>query len=164
MSEKINAEAIIKGELIVKPAQRFVLVAAEFNEFITHRLVASAIECIVRHGGKESQITEVWVPGSFEIPTVAMQLAKSGKYAAVICLGAVIRGETGHYDQVANGVARGVAAIGPATGVPTIFGVITADTMEQAIDRAGLKSGNAGWNAASSAIAMVNLMARIKAD
>jgi 6,7-dimethyl-8-ribityllumazine synthase len=158
MSEKIN------GDLVVHPSQKFALVVAEFNEFITSRLVQGAVEAILRHGGKESQITQLWVPGSFEIPTIAMQVAKSGKYAAVICLGAVIRGQTDHYDHVAGAVARGVAAIGPATGVPALFGVITADTVEQAIDRAGLKAGNMGAHAACGAIAMANLMSKMRAE
>lgn len=153
----------IKGELAVRPEQRYALVVAEFNEFITTRLVGSAIDCLLRHGGQESQISQFWVPGCFEIPTLAKQLAQSDQYSAVICLGAVIRGQTDHYDYVAEGVARGVAAIGPETGVPTIFGVITADTLEQAVDRAGLKSGNAGWNAALSAMTMVNVLAQVHA-
>ena len=152
----------LSGDLVVKPGQRFALVVAEFNEFITERLAKSAVECILRHGGNEGQITQVLVPGCFEIPTMAMELAKSGQYSAVICLGAVIRGQTDHYDHVAGAVARGVAQIGPSTGLPTIFGVITADTIEQAIDRAGLKAGNTGWNAACSAIAMVNVIAKAK--
>ena len=152
----------ISGELSVRPEQRYAMVVAEFNEFITSRLVSSAVDCLLRHGGQESQIAQFWVPGSFEIPTLAMQLAKSGQYSAVLCLGAVIRGQTDHYDYVAQGVARGVAEIGPATGVPAIFGIITADTIEQAVDRAGLKSGNAGWNAACSAMAMVSVLAKVK--
>jgi 6,7-dimethyl-8-ribityllumazine synthase len=155
------AEKIV-GELVVKSSQKFALVVAEFNEFITGKLAAGATECILRHGGKDSQITEVRVPGSFEIPTVANALAQSGKYSAVICLGCVIRGQTTHYDHVVDGVTKGVAAIGPATGVPAIFGVITADTVEQAIDRAGLKHGNTGWNAAIAAIAMASVMSQIK--
>jgi len=157
MTEKMT------GELVVKPNQRFALVVAEFNEFLTTRLAESCIEGLLRHGAKPTQITQVNVPGSFEIPTAAMILAKTGKYSAVICLGAVVRGDTDHYNHVADGVSRGVAAIGPATGTPAIFGVITADTVEQAIDRAGLKSGNAGWNAACTAIAMVNVLAKVKA-
>jgi len=152
----------ITGEMVVKPAHRFALVVAEFNEFITTRLAEAAIECLTRHGGKETQITQVWVPGSFEIPTMATCLAKSGKYSAIICLGCVVRGQTSHYDHVSDQVSRGVGAVGPATGVPTIFGIITADTLEQAIDRAGLKQGNAGWEAACTAISMVNLMAKVK--
>ena len=149
------------GELVVKAEQRFAIVAAEFNEFITQRLLASATEAVVRHGGKAEQITTIWVPGCFEIPTIAMQLAQSKKFTAVICLGCVVRGQTDHYDYVAQQVARGVGEIGPKTGVPTIFGVITADTVEQAIDRAGLKSGNTGWNAMCAAVAMANLTTQI---
>lgn len=156
------AERIV-GELIVKPKQRYVLVVAEFNEFITTRLSEGAQECFTRHGGKPDQLTIVNVPGCFEIPTMASILAKSGKYTAVICLGAVIRGQTDHYDHVAGQVSRAVGQIGPATGVPTIFGVITADTVEQAIDRAGLKAGNNGWHAMASAIAMANVVEKVKA-
>jgi len=151
----------ITGELLVKPEQRFALVVAEFNEFITMRLADGAIECICRHGGNESQVMRVHVPGSLEIPVVARALAKTGKYAAVLCLGCVIRGQTSHYEHVSDGVARGVAQIGIETGVPAIFGVITADTMEQAVDRAGLKHGNAGWHAACTAIATANVLAKI---
>ena len=151
----------ITGELIVKSSQRFALVVSEFNEFITMRLAASATECICRHGGTERQVTQVQVPGSLEIPLIARALAKSGKYSAVICLGCVIRGETTHYDHVANGVARGVQQAGLETGVPLVFGVITADTMDQAVDRAGLKQGNAGWHAACTAIATANVLAKI---
>ncbi len=152
----------IAGELIVKPKQRYAIVVAEFNEFITNRLTDGAQECFARHGGKEDQLTIINVPGAFEIPTMASILAKSGKYTAVVCLGCVIRGQTDHYDHVAGQVSRAVGQIGPATGVPTIFGVITADTVEQAIDRAGLKAGNAGWNAIASAIAMANVIEKIK--
>ena len=152
----------LSGELVVRPNQRFALVVAEFNRFITARLAEAAVDCLIRHGAKESQVTQVLVPGSFEIPLTAKELAKSGKYAAVICLGCVIRGETDHYDHVAGQVARGVGAVGPETGVPTIFGVITADTLEQALNRSGLKNGNAGWNAAMSAIAAANVLAKIK--
>jgi 6,7-dimethyl-8-ribityllumazine synthase len=152
----------LSGELVVKPAQRFALVVAEFNRLITMKLAEGAVDCLLRHGAKESQITEVLVPGSFEIPLVARELAKTGKYAAVLCLGCVIRGETDHYDYVANQVARGVGAAGADTGVPTIFGVITAETLEQALNRAGLKSGNAGWKAAESGIAAANLLKKIR--
>jgi 6,7-dimethyl-8-ribityllumazine synthase len=154
---------ILTGDLVVKPGQRFALIVAEFNEFITSKLAAAATECILRHGGKAAQITQVNVPGAFEIPTFAKELAKSGRYAAIICLGCVIRGQTGHYDHVAGQVSRGVGAIGPETGVPALFGVITADTVEQALDRAGLKSGNIGWNAALAAISAASLMEKIRA-
>ena len=150
------------GEFIVKPSQRFAFVVAEFNGFITEKLAQGAADCLVRHGAKESQIAQFRVPGSFEIPLFARELAQTGKYAAVICLGCVIRGETDHYDHVTGQVARGVGAIGAETGVPTIFGVITADTLEQALNRAGLKSGNTGWNAALAAISSANLLAKIK--
>ena len=152
----------LSGDLIVKPAQHFAIVVAEFNRFITVRLAEAAVDCLLRHGAREKQITQALVPGSFEIPLVAREMAKTGKYAAVICLGCVIRGETDHYDHVAGQVARGVGAVGPETGVPTICGVITADTVEQAINRAGLKAGNAGWNAAMAAIEAANLLAKIR--
>jgi 6,7-dimethyl-8-ribityllumazine synthase len=152
----------LAGELVVKPTQRFALVVAEFNRLITTKLAEGAVDCLLRHGAKESQITEVLVPGSFEIPLVARELAKTGKYVAILCLGCVIRGETDHYDHVANQVARGVGAAGVDTGVPVIFGVITAETLEQALNRAGLKSGNAGWKAAESGIAAANLLKKIR--
>lgn len=150
------------GELIVKSSQRFALVVAEFNSFITEKLAQGAADCLLRHGAKGSQIAQFLVPGAFEIPLVAKELANTNKYAAVICLGCVIRGETDHYDHVAGQVSRGVGALGAETGVPVLFGVITADTLEQALNRAGLKSGNIGWNAALSAIATANLLAKIK--
>ena len=152
----------VSGDLIVKPNQRFALVVAEFNRFITERLADAAADCLLRHGAKDTQISQVLVPGAFEIPVVARELAKSGKYAAVLCIGCVIRGETDHYDHVAGQVANGVGAVSVETGVPTIFGVITADTVEQAINRAGLKHGNAGWNAAMAAIAAANVLTKIR--
>jgi 6,7-dimethyl-8-ribityllumazine synthase len=152
----------LSGDFIVKPAQRFALVVAEFNRFITARLAEACVDCLIRHGAKDKQITQVHVPGAFEIPLVARTLAAGGQYTAVICLGCVIRGETDHYDHVVGQVSRGVGAIGAETGVPTIFGVITADTVEQAINRAGLKAGNAGWNAAMAAIETANLLAKIR--
>ena len=152
----------LTGELVVKASQRFALVVSEYNRFITDKLAEAAVDCLQRHGARENQIVQFIVPGSFEIPLVARELAKSGKYAAVLCLGCVIRGETDHYDHVASQVARGVGSIGAETGVPTIFGVITADTLEQALNRAGLKSGNAGWNAAVSAMTAANLLAKIR--
>lgn len=152
----------VSGEFVVHASARFALVVAEFNSLITSRLAEGATACILRHGGTENQMTQVLVPGAFEIPTVARKLATSGKYSAVICIGCVIRGETDHYDHVAGQVSRGVGSIGPETGVPTLFGVITADTVEQAMDRSGLKAGNIGWNAASAAIATVNLLAKIR--
>jgi 6,7-dimethyl-8-ribityllumazine synthase len=140
------------------PPGRFALVAARFNQLIVDALVSGALDGLHRHGVVDSAIDVVRVPGSFEIPVVAQRLAASGNYAAVICLGAVIRGETDHYDHVANAVASGVAQAALATGVPVIFGVLTCDTLEQAMNRAGAKSGNKGFEAALAAIETVNLL------
>jgi 6,7-dimethyl-8-ribityllumazine synthase len=151
----------IVGELVAK-GMRFALVASRFNEFITNKLVSGAVDTIVRHGGEADDIAEVWVPGSFEIPLTAKTLASSGKYDSVICLGCVIRGQTPHFEYIAAEVSKGVAQVGLDTGVPVIFGVLTTDTIEQAVERAGTKAGNKGSDAASAAIEMVNLLANIK--
>jgi 6,7-dimethyl-8-ribityllumazine synthase len=148
----------VHGELAVKPGQRYAIITAEFNSLITSRLAEGAADALLRHGADEKQIMRISVPGSFEIPTVAMRLARSGQFSAIICLGCIIRGQTAHFDHVAQQAARGIAEVGPATGVPAIFGVITADTVEQAMDRAGLKMGNAGWNAACAAMEMASVM------
>ncbi len=140
------------------PPGRFALVAARFNQVIVQHLVDGARDGLLRHGVADDAIDLVWVPGSFEIPPVARRLAESKKYAAVICLGAVIRGETGHYDFVAGNAAGGIAQAALTTGVPVIFGVLTCDTMEQASNRAGGKSGNKGFEAAMTALEMVNLL------
>lgn len=137
---------------------RFGVVISRFNEFITARLLEGAEDALLRHGVKESDIEVAWTPGSFEIPLVAKKMAQSGEYAAVICLGAVIRGGTPHFDYIANEVSKGIAAVGLETGMPVIYGVVTADTLEQAIERAGTKMGNAGFQAAMSAIEMANLI------
>jgi 6,7-dimethyl-8-ribityllumazine synthase len=166
---KINAPSQLQtctGVMIYEsdfsaPSGRFALVAARFNEFVVERLVAGAIDGLQRHGVADDAIDLVKVPGSFEIPPVAQRLAKSGKYAAVICLGAVIKGETDHYDYVAGGAANGVAQAALATGVPVIFGILTCDTLEQAVNRAGAKSGNKGFEAALTAIEMVNLLKQL---
>ncbi|NIA08050.1 MAG: 6,7-dimethyl-8-ribityllumazine synthase [Actinobacteria bacterium] len=150
----------IGGELLVS-GQRFALVASRFNEFITSRLIDGATDCLLRHGATEDNITVVWVPGAWEIPVVSARLAASGSYDGIICLGAVIRGSTGHYDQVASEVSKGVARVGLTSGLPVIFGVLTCDTIEQAIERAGTKAGNMGFKAAQSAIEMVNLYAKL---
>ena len=133
------------------------IVAARFNEFITSKLLGGALDGLTRHGVKEEDIKVAWVPGAFEIPIVAKQMAESGKYDAVICLGAVIRGSTSHYELVCSEVAKGVAQVGLQTGVPVLFGVITTENIEQAIERAGSKAGNKGYDCALSAIEMVNL-------
>jgi 6,7-dimethyl-8-ribityllumazine synthase len=143
------------------PRGRFALVAARFNDFIVEKLVGGAIDGLKRHGVAETDVDIVWVPGSFEIPLVAKRLAGSGEYAAVISLGAIIRGDTDHYDHVAGAAARGVAYASEATGIPVIFGILTCDTLEQAINRAGGKAGNKGFEAAQSAIEMVNLLAQL---
>lgn len=143
------------------PAGRFALVAARFNETVVEGLVAGVLDGLKRHGVDEGRIDLVRVPGSFEVPLVAHKLATSQRYAAVICLGAVIRGETGHYDHVAAGATSGIARAALDSGVPVLFGVLTTDTLEQAINRAGAKSGNKGFEAALAAIEMVNLLKKL---
>jgi 6,7-dimethyl-8-ribityllumazine synthase len=140
---------------------KFGLIAGRFNEFITNKLLSGALDALTRHGVADQDTDVAWVPGAFEIPIVASKMASSGKYDAVICLGAVIRGATPHFDYVAGEVTKGVAKVGLDSGIPTIFGVITADTIEQAIERAGTKAGNKGWDAAVTAIEMANLMRNI---
>ena len=139
------------------------IVAARFNEIIVNKLLGGAVDGLVRHGVEEENITAAWVPGAFEIPLVAERLAKSGKYDAVICVGAVIRGDTSHYDYVCNEVSKGIATVGLQTGVPVLFGVVTTENIEQAIARAGSKAGNKGYDCALSAIEMVNLLNQIDA-
>lgn len=134
------------------------IVASRFNEFIVSRLIGGAEDALVRHGVDTDDITLAWVPGAYEIPMIAKDMAKSGKYDAVICLGAVIKGSTSHYDYVCAEVSKGVAQVGLETGVPTIFGVLTTDTIEQAIERAGTKAGNKGYDVACTAIEMANLV------
>jgi 6,7-dimethyl-8-ribityllumazine synthase len=152
---------VIQGDLVAKKGQRFGIVVSRFNEFISSRLLEGALDCLKRHGAADEDITVAWTPGSFEIPAVAKKMAAGGNVDAVICLGAVIRGGTPHFDYIAGQVAKGVAQVGLATGVPTIFGVITTDTVEQAVERAGTKAGNKGADAAAGAIEMVNLMAAL---
>jgi 6,7-dimethyl-8-ribityllumazine synthase len=148
---------IIQGDLSGK-GLTFGIVAARFNDFITSRLLDGALDALQRHGVAESDIEIVKVPGSYEIPLAAKMMAQSKKYSAVICLGAVIRGATPHFEYVSAEVSKGVAAVSMETGLPVIFGVLTTDTIEQAIERAGTKSGNKGWDAAISAIEMANVM------
>jgi 6,7-dimethyl-8-ribityllumazine synthase len=141
--------------------RRFAIVVSRFNEFITAKLLSGAIDTLKRHGCDEDNITCVFVPGSFELPFMAKKLAESGGYDAVICLGCVIRGQTPHFDYIAGEAAKGVAQVGLSTGVPTTFGVITADTLEQAIERAGSKAGNKGADATLSAIELASLMTQL---
>lgn len=147
---------IIEGNLI-GTGLRVAVVVARFNEFITNRLLSGAEDALNRHGVNEDDVTVAWVPGAFEIPIVAKRLADSGKYDAVIALGTVIRGATPHFDYVNSEVAKGVANSALQSGIPVIFGVLTTDTIEQAIERAGTKAGNKGWESAVSAIEMANL-------
>ena len=149
-----------EGELIAK-GKRFGIVASRFNDFITKRLLEGAQDSLVRHGAREADIEVVWVPGSFEIPPIANKMAKTKKYDAIISLGAVIRGATPHFEYIASEVAKGVARVALDTSVPVTFGVITADTIEQAIERAGTKEGNKGALAALSAIELANLNEKI---
>jgi len=144
----------LKGKLDAS-GKRFAIVVSRVNEFVSKELLAGALDCLERH--KATNVEIVWVPGSFEIPPIARQLAESKKYDAVVCLGAIIRGATPHFDYIAAETAKGIAKVHFSTGVPTIFGVITADTVDQAIDRAGTKSGNKGWSAALSAIELADL-------
>jgi len=137
---------------------RFGLVVSRFNEFITSKLLEGAQDALSRHGVREEDIELAWTPGSFEIPLVAKKMAETGRYDAVVCLGTVIRGGTPHFDYIAAEVSRGIASVGLEVGIPLIFGIITADTLEQAIERAGTKMGNAGFNAAMNAIEMANLL------
>ncbi|HDI51681.1 6,7-dimethyl-8-ribityllumazine synthase [candidate division KSB1 bacterium] len=141
--------------------KRFGLVASRFNELVVKKLVEGAVDCIVRHGGADKDIDVAWVPGSFEIPAVANRMVQSGKYDAVICLGAVLRGATPHFDYIASEVTKGIGRIALQSPVPTVYGIITADTLEQALERAGTKMGNKGWDAALSAIEMINLFQKI---
>ena len=152
-----------EGTLVSKDI-RVGIVAARFNEFITSKLISGAMDGLVRHNVNEDNIHIAWVPGAFEIPLIASKMAKSGNYDAVICLGAVIRGATSHYDYVCNEVSKGIAAISLETGVPVMFGVVTTDNIEQAIERAGTKAGNKGYDCALGAIEMVNLLRSIDAE
>ncbi len=152
--------SVFEGELIGK-GRRFGVVVSRFNEFITSKLLGGAKDTLERHGVNWDDVDVAWVPGALEVPVTALRMAQTGKYDAVICLGCVIRGHTPHFDYVAGEAAKGVAQAGLQTGVPTIFGVITADTLEQAIERAGAKAGNKGSAAAAAAIEMANLFEKL---
>jgi 6,7-dimethyl-8-ribityllumazine synthase len=154
---------VIEGSL-TPPSGKFALVAARFNQRVVQSLVEGAHDTLVRHGVANDDVVLHWVPGSFEIPLVAQTVAATKKYAAVVCLGAVIRGDTDHYDHVAGSATSGVAQASLATGVPVIFGILTCDNVEQALNRAGLKSGNKGAEAALAAIEMANLLKQLSSD
>jgi len=152
---------VIEGNLIAK-GKNFGIIASRFNDFITKELLSGCEDTLLRHGVDTKDITLFWVPGAFEIPTLASRLAKGKSFDALICLGTIIRGSTPHFEYIASESAKGIAKIAQETGLPIIFGVITADTIEQAIERAGTKEGNKGSDAALNAIEMVNLLAQIK--
>ena len=151
----------IEGTLIVPAGTRFAIVASRFNHFIVDRLVEGAVDCLVRHGAESDLIDLIRVPGAWEIPLIVQRLARSTKYAGIVCVGAVIRGSTPHFDYVAGEVTKGIATASMASGVPAAFGVLTVDSIEQAIERAGTKAGNKGWEAAASVIEVVSLGAAL---
>ncbi len=150
----------VEGKLVAKDV-RIGIVAGRFNEFIVSKLVSGAMDGLLRHDVKEEDVTVAWVPGAFEIPVAAKKMAKSGKYDAVICLGAVIRGATSHYDYVCAEVSKGIASVSLETEIPVMFGVVTTDTIQQAIERAGTKAGNKGYDCALGAIEMINLLKQL---
>ena len=151
---------VYSGDLVSKGA-RYAIVVSRFNEFITSKLLEGCTDTLLRHGVKDEELSVVWVPGAFEIPFAAARLARGKKHAAVICLGALIRGATPHFDYVSAEVSKGIAAAGIESGLPVIYGIITADTIEQAVERAGTKAGNRGKDAAEAAVEMVNLCKRL---
>lgn len=150
----------IEGKLLAGP-ERYGIIVARFNDLVTRRLLEGALDTLRRHGANDDQVTVVWVPGSFEIPLVADRLAKNGKFAAVICLGAVIQGQTSHHEYINSQVAAGIHRAGCESGIPVLFGVLTCESLEQAFDRAGGKAGNKGVEAALAAIEMVNLLKQL---
>ena len=152
---------LLEGKVVAPEGMRVGIVASRFNSFIVEKLLEGAVDGLVRHGVEEHNITACWVPGAFEIPLTAQKMAQSDKYDAVICVGAVIRGSTSHYDYVCNEVSKGIAAVGLQTGKPVLFGVVTTENIEQAIERSGSKAGNKGYDCALAAIEMVNLMGQI---
>ena len=159
--QRVDGANHIEGSLSAA-GKTFGIVASRFNDFIVKALLEGALDAVRRHGGDAGTVDVVWVPGSYEVPLAAQEMAKTGRYDAVICLGAVIRGSTAHFDYVAGGAAGGISSVALQTGVPTIFGVITTETIEQAIERAGTKMGNKGFEAAAAAIEMADLMPRIR--
>lgn len=152
---------ILEGNLISKEA-KIGIVVSRFNEFITGKLLSGAVDTLLRHGVSDENISVAWVPGAFEIPLISKKMAETGRYDAVICLGAIIRGSTSHYELVCNEAAKGVAQVSLETGIPVLFGIITTENIEQAIERAGSKAGNKGSECAEGAIEMINLCKRIK--
>ena len=152
---------LLEGKLVAPNGMKVGIIASRFNEIITNKLLGGAVDGLVRHGVEENNITAAWVPGAFEIPVIAEKMAASKKYDSIICVGAVIRGSTSHYDYVCNEVSKGISQVSMKTGVPVLFGVITTENIEQAIERAGSKAGNKGYDCALSAIEMVNLIKQL---
>jgi 6,7-dimethyl-8-ribityllumazine synthase len=157
----MNNINLLEGKVVAPKGMKVGIVASRFNEIIVNKLLGGAVDGLVRHGVDENNITAAWVPGAFELPLVAKKMALSGNYDAVICVGAVIRGDTSHYDLVCNEAAKGIAQASLSTGVPVLFGIVTTENIEQAIARAGSKAGNKGYDCALSAIEMVNLISQI---
>lgn len=157
----MNEIKLVEGKLVAPEGMKVGIVASRFNEIIVNKLLGGAVDCLVRHGVEDKNITAVWVPGAFEIPVIADKMAASGKYDAVIAVGAVIRGSTSHYDYVCSEVSKGIAQAGMKNGVPVMFGVITTENIEQAIERAGSKAGNKGYDCALGAIEMVNVIRQL---
>lgn len=157
----MNEINLLEGKLVAPSGMKVGIVASRFNEIIVTKLLNGAVDGLVRHGVSDKNITAAWVPGAFEIPVIAQKMAESGKFDAIIAVGAVIRGATSHYDYVCAEVSKGVAQVGLKTGVPVLFGVITTENIEQAIERAGSKAGNKGYDCALSAIEMVNLIKKL---
>ena len=151
----------LEGKVVAPEGMKVGIVASRFNEIIVNKLLGGAVDGLVRHGVEEENITAAWVPGAFEIPVVAKKMAMSGKYDAVICLGAVIRGATSHYDYVCNEVSKGIASVSLESGIPVMFGVVTTENIEQAIERAGTKAGNKGYDCAMGALEMIDLMKQL---
>jgi len=151
---------IVEGQYIAEN-KHFAIIVSRFNELISKKLIEGALDCLKRHKADEKNITLIWVPGAFEIPSVAQKLVNSGKYDAVICLGAVIRGDTPHFEYISSEVSKGIAQVALKSKIPVIFGVLTTDTIEQALERAGTKAGNKGWDAALAAIEMANLIEKL---
>lgn len=152
---------LVEGKVVAPKGMKVGIIASRFNSFIVEKLLDGAMDGLIRHGVEEENITACWVPGAFEIPVMAQKMAKSDEYDAVICVGAVIRGSTSHYDYVCSEVSKGIATAGMQSGKPVLFGVITTENIEQAIERAGSKAGNKGYDCALSAIEMVNLMKQL---
>jgi 6,7-dimethyl-8-ribityllumazine synthase len=152
---------VVEGGLVVK-GKKFGIIASRFNDFLTKELVAGCLDTLARHGAEDNNLGVVWVPGAFEIPAVAQKMARAKEYDALICLGTIIRGATPHFDFIAAEAAKGIAKVGLDSGIPVIFGIITADTIEQAVERSGTKDGNKGRDAALSAIEMINVLEKLK--